>query len=743
MSSSDDKLFVFHDEKDRSLARQMGAGVDLSGIRKTYRTDADGTTHRLSTRAGFPEIVTTKQEVSVQESTTVLRGYAANLYETAVVNSEGYLLSRWLGVVKRVSGLWAKWANRPQYGAYSVVGRWTVGQPIADVLAFFNNKLYRNGLPLKYEKAAELGTSALPVVLLKDEDYPAGANNDDEDFHLFGVGDTKLMHLSGRNVGWSPTEVYSADALDALTDGYPTPHFAGVDHNRLTNKVNYNHWYVSMIGALALRFQSLTLSSTAPYYADSGYTSQNCQATAYVFPDGAAVTTPGTTWVHPIMSGDLGIMEQYNKVGTPGPGPALSYGVYEADGFFQGNPVQSGVVSSTVTLAGHGAYSTTIPGGYYGDSLITFDVLLDATANMTWVDSSGAYRLACPSVVAAVNQSDSPPSYSYQFRSFYESTGSANPGDLLGEAISSSTSTDKTWQSVSVMLCASPATSATFFAQVTVSGGYSLLNTMDSTNKSIFMFNGQECGLASMDVPYYAMYNAVKILNQKIDDLGADSMRDFVYDTVEVLPHSTHSMVGTTRDFILFDLENDTYVRIDGTFSGAKDAPFDVLMELVVSRNGAEYRKELFHALGGGILIPTDLVYDIARYFAPIMPPRVFAPPYCKQGLFKYAAYSEAPDTPPDSRSVSYADDVFLMSLPLAITQTGSVVPVPKHAMPFTPLNFYAMLGSFGGISSADMVRPLAEGVIFYCHFADGQWRDWPADVQAGLGDHFSEVYRT
>lgn len=751
MSFTDKKpvaLTVFDGEKDKSVARQMSFGVDLSGIRKKYLTNADGTTSRLSTRGGFPEIVTTAITKAPTEENVVSRGYVARINRLVL---SGWV-SVWYGVIKRVlvgaTPQWLKQKKTDQHGPYAVVNHWTAGQKFPDVMAMYKEsddartKLCINAKPSAYENADGLGGQSIPVVL-QNAGYPATGANDADDFHLFGVGETTLTHLAGRAYSGSPSTIYLADELDVGTEAYPKAYFAGVDICRSSGFANYNHWHASVIGALALRFRSVQLAATAPYFVSNAYTNINLPATVYVFPTGSLVTTPNNTWANPVPPNDLGIMEMYSKVGDPTTG----YGTYQQEGYYQGNLAEADVSGNDYTLHGVGSYSATIPGGYFGNSLLEFDVDLSAVADIAWRDSIGHYALTNPDGIAASNQNDSPPSYSYQFRSFYESFTTVAAGTALGGYVSSSDSITQSWTSQSVMRASSTITGDVFFAQVMLSGGYDVLNTMNSENWNVFMFQGAACGLATPSVPYYSMINAIKVLSSR-DDSHPGDFRNRTYTVEETPVHSTHSLVGTTKDYILFDRENDTYIFIEGTFSGTKDAPFDVLAEFVVKRGGAEIRTELFHFVGGGILIPTELVYDMgyatARYFAPIMPPRVFAPPYCAQGAFKYAAYSEAPDAAPTGFIPAYTSGVFILSIPLALMRSGSTITPPSNAFVFTPINFYSFVGSFGGIASSEGVQDLAEGKIFYIHCADGVFRDWPVEVEASVSgvDHFSECYR-
>lgn len=730
-------LTTFFGGKNRQQARVVHDALDPMAIRKKYVKNADGSVTRHKTRAGFPQAVT-ERETDEPEGEIIIRGYVAR-----IMNSSAETLELiWRGIIKRVPITefvlrWRKRRRQKLFGPYSVVDRWSKKQRFPDVLHFYKEKLYKNAEPMNYEHADEFSES-MPVVLLKDDEYPRGVTNDAADFHLFSLSDTTVMHLSGRNKSGHPAEVYSADELDADTVAYPESHFAGVDYHRGTQRVGYTHWNVSGVGALALRARMLQLGAASPYATSVGYITQNMPATAYVFPEGPVETDTSTDWAHPVPPDSLALFEQYRREGDP----ATSYGVYVAEGYYDGFPVESDVETTEHVLHGVGDYTVQIPGGFFGGEQVNFDVSMTATTDYTWVDSTGGYRLANPTLIAAANQSDSPPSYQYQFRSFLESSTTVPAGTLLGGLVSSSTSTDKEWMSVSVMDCSSAITGTMFHAEVVVSGGYSSLNTMNSEPYGEFYFDGVVAGLAPPSADYYELFNAVKKLSQFVT---TPTFREYSYASEETLAHSTHSLTGETRDYILFDCENDTYVYVAGTFSGAKDAPFDVLAELVVSFGGAEARKTLFHYVGGGILIPTELVYDIARYYQPIMPPRIFAPPFCKQGLFKYAAYSETPDVAPEGFTAENESGVFLLSLPLSLHRTGSEVEIPPNTLAFTPLNFYAFVGSFGGLTASAGIAALAEGVTFYCHFADGEWRDWPADVEAAAAsvDHFSEVYRT
>lgn len=294
------------------------------------------------------------------------------------------------------------------------------------------------------------------------------------------------------------------------------------------------------------------------------------------------------------------------------------------------------------------------------------------------------------------------------------------------------------------MSCTSAEFGDLFRAQVTVTGGDDHADIMNSSSPTSGVRNGASIGLSSSDVsPYYLAYNAIKMLTGYLEP-----SRVTTYETMDTPATYSRTLTGGTKDYILFDKENGVYVYLDATFSGSLPDPdsgsgsFALTLNLVVEFGGGIFTDAILSLTAGMPLLPVETVTDTAKYFKPIMPPRVFAPPYCKQGAFKHVAYSEIADTAPVDFTPTQDGPVFLMSLPLSISSPDSAIQVPTGSFNFIPLNFYSFIGGFGGLSVAEAVKPALEGKVFYKHFADNAFVDWTVDPTVQFDPHYSELYR-
>lgn len=720
----------------KSVERSTFDRIGFNEFRTEIIDHADGSSTLVKTRGGRPLIVGyTDPFGGNAQDQEVNRSYTVRVFPNTV----------WTGVIRKVKGLWAKFKQATLFGSYAVVPRWTSGQTYPDTLVLKDGVLHLNTVKTGHAKLG--GETVLPVAIPAPTGYPSSAGSDDSDFHLFLLDATEAAHLSGRLKSSIPDVLYSTNALDATATAYSAAEWsAGVDYSYVATKVSYNKWYMSPASALAQRSVLLRISKVAPYITQEASISRNYAATAYVFPTGSLTDTVGTTWEHAVTPHDTGMFAQYGKVGTPTTFP--SYGTLHFEGYYQGTPQQT-VVSHDYTYNGSGGFTEDYTLGYYNGVEIPVTVAMTAVTQYLRRESTGSIHTANAHFIMPANQSSSPPTYSYQFLSLGDGSsgpggGGWNPGDYVGPTIASSTSTTRSWTSTSTMSCEAEI-GELFFARVVVSGHSDHADISNSTAPAYGVRDGTETGLSSPDVtPYYAQYNAIKVLTAY-----SEPARTVDNSTIDVPSTYSRTLDGKTRDYILFDKENATYVYLEAIFAGSLPTPdggsgsFSIELSIVVEYGGGQYHDSIITLTDGIPLLPVDAVVEEAKYYAPLMPPRVFAPVFCKQGAFKYVAYSELADTAPDGFKPTQTAPVFLMSLPLHLRAPNSINPVPPNSFAFSPVNFYSFVGAFGGMSVASAVNAAFNGKIFYKHFADDAFTDWVVDKSVQFDPHYSEIYRT
>lgn len=721
----------------KAVERTTFDRIGFNEARTELIDHADGSQTLVKTRNGNP-LITSIPSYSTTDTAdqAVTRSYLARVFPGPV----------WAGVIRKVKGIWSKFKKETLYGAYTLYPRWTKGQTYPDTYVVKDGALYINGVKFSFKKLT--GETALPVVIPATNGYPNSAQSDADDYHLLLLDSTKASHLPGRLKNDTPSELFSTATLDATAIAYSRAEWsAGVEFSHTAGAVAYNKWYMSPALALAQRAVLFDMQKQTPYLSQRASLTRNFQATAYVFPVGSMSDTTGSIWQHAVTPNDLGLMAQYAKTGTPTVFP--SYGTLAFEGWYQGSPVQT-VTSHDYNYSGNGSYSESYSLGYYNGAELPVSLSMTATTTYLRRESTGSVAVANANFIMPANQSSSPPSYSFQMLTIADGAagpggGGWGPGEYVGPSVASSVSTTKTWTSTSVMQCVSPTLGDLFFARVVVSGNSDHAEITNSTAPAYGGKDGSVIGLASSDqTPYYTQYNAIKQLTGYLEP-----SRIVETSTVDVQATYSRTLDGKTKDYILFDAENSAYVYLETVFAGHLPTPdgsggtFSFVMNLVVEYSGGKFTDELVQFTGGSPLLPTDAVIDSARYFAPLMPPRVFAPPHCKQGTFKHVAYSELADIAPEGVAPTDEAAVFLMSLPLSLSAPQSEVKAPDNSFNFVPWNFYSFVGGFTGLSVAAALRPVLEGIVFYKHFADGAFVDWTVDQSVIYDPHYSEIYRT
>jgi len=724
-------LTVFRSgNKDRTEARKVQDLIDPMSIRTRQVTRPDGTvaTHRM--HGGLPKVqARSDKETEVPEDPK--RGYVANI-RSQTVDTLGRVVAFF---IKRLSMAWRKQKKAKVFGDY-VVSSW-VTEGLADVwvavdakLNIFTRKSSRRIVPLQGV------TTGLPIVISPEPHYAVGSD-DATDSHLFLLGQGGVAHRAWRNSG-DVLSVYDSVELSAGTSGYPTASFSGVSYSLDSLHVGYAATFFSSVGNVLQRARTLTLGSAAPYAIPGAFVDHVTQAFTFLFPSGTPNTedTPGV-WLNPIAPQDTVFCAMYKKVG--GPWPSQGYlnfvGYMVAGTAVDADPSTS--YAQVVTYAGNDGYSTSKELGWFGSPL-SASVSVTVSADYRSETSTGVMRLVAPSTIAynAYGSTTEPPTLAHQWLGANHNTTILS--GTLAYAASSGTTVKKNWSSTSEARVALLGVDLLYMEFSIVGSSLSETGLKYALNDSLAYQGTTVNFINPADNGFAAQWDGMTFCYEgSSPDQYAPG---YLMDQVVVSTSSgviTKTFSGETRDYILFDRENDTYVFLKGEFSGSNSGS-SVTLKLVVSRSGTAVEKVLRQSSSGSFswLMPEELVFNECYYWNPPNPFNGFAPPFCSQGQFKYGAYSEVVDGD---------DDAFLMSIPLVIQQDPVMDTAPPLSYVFNPMNFRGVMG-FAAISLSSPFWSGFGNAKNIINFADGAFHNWVSDVyQEASQDQstFSEVYRT
>lgn len=730
MSLFDDKpaLTVFNGDKDRTQARKVQDLIDPMSIRARRVDNGDGTVtiHRM--RGGFPEAWTIqKWEEATDDPSTPTRGYVSNI-RSLTLDVLGKVIA---AIIAKVSGVWRKKAPVKYFGPYAVSN--IISDPI-DIWANVAGTFY--GFTALGQKKQKLSgaTEGVPILLTDGVMYRAGSD-DTDDCHIFLLHSSGVSHAPWRSgVGAS---VYSPAELSSGTAGYSTSVQSGVSYNLEQHRVGYSALFESATGNILQRARSLSLSIAPPFVALETFVDHVTQGYTYIPPSGSASTThtPGV-WLNPIPPQDTTYCATYTKVG--GPYPSQGYmnfaGYLVAEVALDTSPVTT--YADTTEYTGSNGYTTSKPIGWFGDDLVV-DVAVSTSAYFKNETSTGVLRLVTPTTIAYVGYGSTtePPAITYQWMGVQHT--STTTAGTLADTASSGTTIKKVWNSqstASATLLGVPLLTMTYIynGESLYESGYAY------TLNSSLAYQGATVNFANPnDNAYAAAWDAQTFCYE-----GASSGQynsGYIRDQVVISTNtgsSSKTFSAETRDYILFDRANSSYVYLKGVFSGGSSS--SVTLSIVVSHEGNEVEQVIRQAssTGFGWLLPDEQVYNECRYWNPPNPFSGFAPPFCNQGEFPYAAYTETQDT---------GSAVMLLSLPLVIQQNPATDTAPNGSYVFNPRNFRGVFG----YASIALTAPFWSGfgnVRNIVNFADGVFVDWVTGVYPESSQDastYSEVYRT
>lgn len=738
MSSTDDKpaLTVFDGVKDRQQARVVQALLDPMSIRVRVVKNADGSETRHKMRGGFPEAVT-DPIASGEQSNEYVRGYVSNIKSDALA----LIAATWSAIIKRVSAVWKKRKLTKKFGGYVVA---PMSAPTPDIWVNYKPasgpeelRMFRkNGVSKLPLVAGTTGSvDGLPLLYIQDHATPyMGSTAPNADWHVFLLDRDQVSHKTGTGSDLLEA-VYTTDELVDLTEGYPEQIDAGVSYKHgKPLQVGYNRLHISAVGSMLQRSRLLELNPTPPYVTLSTYASNLVPGVLYLYPAGGTTSDTETgLWKNPVPDGDAAICEMYRKVGSP---PDI-YGAYSFVGLLRGDYVDSlDSYTTTTEFSGSNGHTANHYVGWFGKP-VSIDIAMSVSAFHKRESSAGNRQNECPVLIAdsRFGSESEPPAWTHQWRSLSEATGNTEIGDRLTMTCTGS-SEKLDWGSTStsvgmlgdIELCRieyqnsgweKTLTGTQFFAQV----GQAL--------------DGVEVGLTPLSNPYNAAYNAVLVCNIEIlpDGVTSWTRPESFYEHTN---YAAWSIYAKTRDYLLFDPENDAYVYLVGEFSGGENNCI-ITLDLVVDYRGHTYAKRLreFASSAAGFLVDTESINAQLDFHPPPVPFTGFAPPFCCQGEFKFGAYAEVADTD---------EPVFLLSLPLAIKMRDDSPEPPAGSYLFDPMTFKGVFGRYAGIVAANGFWDGFSSERNIINFADGQFTDWVSAVYpSSLSDvsTYSEVYRT
>lgn len=723
-----DKPFVFFSGgKNKTESRKTFDLIGTESIRTRIVTHPDGSTTRYKSRGGFPEAITETRETS---GTDYIRGYIANIKSITFLVLEKSLAY----ILARSGSVWGAVKKTTTFGRY-VVASILSDDSVPDLWVL------QDGVLRVFTKTKRIdfklsGTgSGVPLLAIPSlaENYVSG-NADADDNHLFILSPTSIEHCPLR----APTAatLYDGAELSDNTDGYADSRVAGVNYSKDALTVGFSMCHRSVVGNILQRARTVQLLSDAPFIALGDWVEHVTQGAVYIYPTGDLSTDVSSgTWLNPIDGADPSICELYQKTGGPYPEP----GYYTYVGTLNGEPAdRTEQCSATVyTYSGNDGYTDNKAVGWFNGNLsVAVNVSVEAYyKNET---STGARGIVCPVTIAypGYGSMTEPPATNYKWGPPNQGS-TVNAGSVIG-LFSSGTTVFETWWSESkteAYVLGHPLLSVTYRVDGSANNSVGL-RYFDGGYRAA---SGLETRFTDPSVnPYAAQWDAINICvdAKYINQYNPGYFKDQV--VVEESDGTLEKTItGETRDYILFDRACATYVYIKGEFSGGSGGS-SATMTLVVEQGGMSVSKVLHRMETDSFswLILEEQAYSKCYYWVPPSPFTGFAPPFCCQGAFPYAAYSEPVDA---------GGSVMLLSIPLVIQSDPDNESAPAESYAFTPKNFIGVI-SLGSIALRQAFWSGFSNTKQVINFADGAFADWVGNVYVDASQDsstYTEVYRT
>lgn len=727
-------LPVYQGDKDRTLARKE---IDLLGgpnqIRKRIVDNPDGSQTVVQLKGDMPpQIRTTPAPQNETVPDTLKRGYVASL-KSAGIELAGKVVA-WL--LQRSP--WAGRVTTKLFGSYSV-GRFASSYP--DVVFANENRLvvYSGSEPgIVQRKIVGISPEGVPLIRLAPEG--SGAHYD-TGWGVFLLAPSGLKEVTAAA---SPAinTLYQAND-DLFNSGWAaiaaSSNTSGVVYNDVQDMVGFNRLYVSLAGHVMQRSRRIRLLRNAPYFAQDAWAEAEIVA-PYLYPNGTPSNSSSGGWDADKPSYDLDVFYTVVKSGSPPTGVWAMGNVYQSAGeWYKYSDGTDSCTTSKSTINKTEPWSLTSEIGWFGKS-VSVTISMSTGHNYEMNQSAGSVFKSSPVYVGTSYKDtlSSPPSIVAGSGNFYlphptqsGESSQVNPGDPYGVAYSGNATTT-TWNSPTIC-------TATVDNETVCSINVNIHQRTSSHELQIAQSErGYETvagtGCSFVEPPGLPAWNTIEYAYQ-FDPTYTHPDTDFITGADDTGRLFEASM--TTLDYLLYDNAAETYIYLKGTFSSSgkldmTSGSSSVALELVVQRGSDTYSKVL-HSYGGG---PFSIYWETSGFGLPFHPAKQpfagFAPPYCCQGAFKYAAYSEKSD----------ATVTMLMSLPLQIKLDESDT-AQQFAEVFTPIHFAAIVGAYCSIPDAMHWKAAMHNVVHKINFVDGAFSDWPGIIDLKNFADYAEVYRT
>lgn len=729
-------LPVYDGNKDRTMARKE---IDLLGganqIRRRIVENANGSQTIIHLKGDMPPQIRTMPGPSMEDEKpdTLKRGYVANL-KSAGLELAGKVVA-WL--LRRSP--WSGLATTKLFGAYSV---FKLASAEPDVVFAGTNKLtvYSGSEPnVAARNITGIYPEGIPIIRIAPEGsgayYDAG-------WGVFLVGTDGLKQVTA---GSSPviTTLYKTSD-DLFNSGWAaiaaSEAVSGVVYNVAQDMVAFNRMYVSLAGHILQRMRRIKLGRNTPYFTQDAWSDVEIVA-PYLYPNGTAAISSSGGWAADKPSYDLDVFYTVVRSGSPPTGVWAMGNVYQSAGeWYKYSDGTDSCTTHKSTINKTEPWSLTSEIGWFGKS-VSVTISMSTGHNYEMNQSAGNVFKTSPVYVGPSYKDtlSSPPSIVAGSGNFYlphptqsGESSQVNPGDPYGTAYSGNATTT-TWNSPTIC-------TATVDNETVCSINVNIHQRTSSHELQIAQSErgyetvaGTVCSF--VDPPGLPAWNTIEYAYQ-FDLAESHPNMSWSEGTEDSGRLFTASM--STRDYLLYDVASETYIYIQGTFvsSGKLDmtsGSSSVSMEFVIQRGEKTYTRPI-HSYSGG---PFSIFWDNSGYGLPFHPAKQpfagFAPPYCCQGAFKYAAYSEKAD--------SGADEM-LLSLPLQI-KFDDFDTVQQFAEAFTPTQFAGIVGSYCSIPDAQHWKSAMHNVVHKINFVDGAFSEWPGTIDPQNFADYAEVYRT
>ena len=722
-------LPVYNCEKEKSEVRTMIDNMGGPGGFKTrIRTMADGSEITVQLKGDMPpQVSKTEPESQPHSDETIKRGYIARI-KSKTITRLGVSVERF---IKRAVSLWKDDGKAKDFNRYVVSGA-AVEKPEVWVCLDDKVKLYSDKF-IRTLSVDALGAFPIPY---KDPMYP---NSYSGDWGVLLVTSSGVKRKSANSL--DVPELYNSSELEPNWASLATPYTSGVCFAEGRDGVGYNRLFVSMAGQMLQSYRRLKLDSGTVALSNSGQMS--VPGKVYLFPRGDSTPNHKSGWDHPISGGTKFAFTMY------------VYNVaYDGSRYLVGTIDPAGKMTTDkqialgdieeVNFSGNDSFSASGAIGWFGEETV-LSVAMSIQQTSKTTSEQGFLWNTSPVSAYPRSWTPSSPPFDRQYMLYAGGGYPMHVPELLepGSRWSLSSAGVSSYAGFSSTSTASAVLNGAALCSINVSingeataySGYRMLDDMTYPSATSEASNLIDTWNTSSDPIGVAMATANLILGWPVagerEDVGGE----------ETTPR-TFSATMVTRDYILYDPPNKTYIYLEGSFGSSgllsqESGSSHITLELVIERNDSKYRKPIAELGGGAFAIYYEDGQTGFPYHPLPVPYTGFAPKYCTQGDFPYAAYSEKNEV---------GHGVFLLSMPFHLVTSEDEKELVDGVLNFLPRHFMFVMKGYGNVF--DVIRWVAalKTDPVYIHFADGEFHNWVADVYPNAVNDkatFSEVYRT